>query len=171
MSRYRTLSRIDTLVVHCAATPNGRAVPIEEIDRWHRARGFERAWEARVGAGPWAGRGPHQQALEAIGYHFVIGVHGVTDAGRRLTETGAHARGWNTRGVGICLVGTDRFTIGQWETLRALVRSLPRKLPRLHHILGHRDLPGVHKSCPGFDVAAWLAADCEPPAEHILEAV
>ena len=30
-------------------------------------------------------------------------------------------------------------------------------------ICGHRDLPNVHKSCPGFDVAAWLGNNMEAP--------
>ena len=28
-------------------------------------------------------------------------------------------------------------------------------------IVGHRDLPNVRKSCPNFDVGAWLAGGME----------
>ena len=32
------------------------------------------------------------------------------------------------------------------------------KNPRRNaEILGHRDLPGVRKACPSFDVSSWLA--------------
>lgn len=42
-------------------------------------------------------------------------------------------------------------TAAQKCTLLALLRSLREDFPDAE-ILGHRDLPGVKKACPGFDV-------------------
>lgn len=35
--------RIDTLIIHCAATPNGRWTSVLDIDYWHKQAGFKRA--------------------------------------------------------------------------------------------------------------------------------
>jgi len=34
--------QINTIVIHCSATPNGRWTTAPDIDRWHDDRGFER---------------------------------------------------------------------------------------------------------------------------------
>ena len=44
----------------------------------------------------------------------------------------------------------------QKETLEELLYSLSLSYPNAE-ILGHRDLPGVRKACPSFDVSSWLA--------------
>jgi len=195
MSRYRPLSDIDTLVIHCAGTPNGEPVAALTIDKWHYKRGFRRALEARLGEGPWA-HPPyalHQPYLRAIGYHFVIAVNGSVSNGRRLTETGAHAidprypkkdpkRGRpNRRGIGICLIGTDRFSREQWDSLAKLVSGLrQRKEFTIRTLIGHRDLsPDTNhngradphewiKLCPGFEVRDWVKGDLKPLAKHTL---
>ena len=174
MSRYRPLSQIDEIIIHCADVPNGRETTAADIDRWHGERQppFHRDPRALTGEGPWAGRGPHAAGLRHIGYHYVIRVNGVVEVGRRLTETGAHCRGRNLRSIGVCLAGRDRFTLAQWEALRGLVNATQRDreadhLPRLA-VFGHRDF-NAHKTCPGFDVAAWLDNGLAPLAGHILE--
>lgn len=150
---------VDLIVLHCSATPNGRHFSAADIDQWHLERGFRRqpAWLAR-----------QNPSLRAIGYHFVIYVNGAIASGRHLEEAGAHARGHNADSVGVCLVGTDRFTAAQWQAAAALVDRLLQTFPEAQ-VLGHRDLPSVRKLCPGFDVAAWLAADMLAPAAHLLE--
>ena len=35
------------------------------------------------------------------------------------------------------------------------VRNFHERFPQIK-IVGHRDLPGVNKACPSFDVAGWL---------------
>ena len=34
------MRKIDQIIIHCSATPEGRNVTVADIDRWHRARGF-----------------------------------------------------------------------------------------------------------------------------------
>ncbi|KAB7624340.1 N-acetylmuramoyl-L-alanine amidase [Alkalilimnicola sp. S0819] len=171
MSRYRNPQDIDTLVIHCAATPNGKWLTAEQIDRWHAERGFRRAPKLI---------GPHSPHLHHIGYHFVIYTTGAVTCGRALRETGAHAAGHNERSIGTCLIGTDRFTRAQWETLAAHVRSLRRDYPGIR-VVGHRDLSpdldgdGVispsewTKRCPGFGVSAWIEGGMNALSEHLLE--
>lgn len=170
---------IDTIVIHCSATANGvpltadHSTPVEIIDRWHRVRGFERTYDARVRFNP---------NLTSIGYHFVVYVGGELAPGRALDEVGAHVAGHNARSIGICMVGMDTYSLPQWATLRAVVDGLCKAFPGAR-IVGHRDLsPDLNgdgvvepnewtKTCPGFDVSAWLAGGMAPLAGHLLEAV
>jgi N-acetylmuramoyl-L-alanine amidase len=174
---------INLIVIHCSASPNDRTLfegtpgkadfrnPAQVIDAWHWARGFHRAdtWRQR-----------QNPDLKAIGYHYVIGRNGAVFAGRHVDEIGAHAMGYNQKSIGICLVGIDAFSSDQLDSLAQLVTSevaritgrngpsdrnnpLARKAcaqwAKDHGILicGHRDLPDVKKSCPGFDVEQWIA--------------
>lgn len=130
----------DRIVVHCAATPPSFEGGAREIHSWHRQRGWQ-----------------------GIGYHFVIDREGAIEIGRQLMQAGAHAEGYNARSVGICLVGgvdhkqqpEDNFTVEQKQTLRDLLLWLRAKFPSAV-VLGHRDLPGVKKACPSFDVRGWM---------------
>jgi len=149
---------VELIVIHCSASPNGRWTTAADIDAWHAARGFSRAPEWRARQNP---------DLAAIGYHFVLYTSGAIATGRHLAETGAHAHGHNRDSVGVCLVGTDRFTAAQWSAAAALVARLVEEFPQAR-VLGHRDLPAVKKTCPGFDVGAWRAAGMAAPAAHLM---
>lgn len=125
------------IIIHCAATKPSMDIGAKEIDRWHRARGFL-----------------------SIGYHFVIRRNGTIETGRNLEEIGAHARGYNSTSVGICLVGgisesgkpENNFTQEQWKSLETLVKDLKTKYPDAE-VIGHRDV--AKKDCPCFDAWAW----------------
>ncbi len=145
--------RTDYIVVHCSATPPDSDIGADEIDQWHRDRGWD-----------------------GIGYHAVIRRDGEVEFGRHFDEAGAHVQGHNFRSVGVCMVGgidddgeaENNFTEEQFESLRDTVVFLKRAYPHAR-ILGHRDLSpdldgdGVieeHewvKDCPSFDVEDWLA--------------
>jgi hypothetical protein len=164
----RSEKSINTLVIHCSATPNGKAFTAKDIDGWHHERGFRRQSGAIVNS---------QYPLGHIGYHYVILLDGTVQNGRPLDETGAHAQGHNTYSVGICMIGTDKFSLAQWEALDGLVHSLLAKL-EIKRICGHRDLsPDKNgdgkiqtnewtKTCPGFDVSEWWANRQNPKPEH-----
>ena len=167
---------INLIVIHCSASPNGDSLfrgspgtpgfqsPVIAINAWHKARGFKRDPAACARFNP---------TLDAIGYHYVIYRNGAVIAGRDEAEIGAHVTGFNQKSLGICLVGTDRFTRKQWASLRELVTSL-RMVHQDPRVVGHRDLsPDLNKNgivekfewlktCPGFDVAAWLDGGMTP---------
>ena len=62
--------------------------------------------------------------------------------------------------IGICYEGglnemgqfDDTRTVAQKRSMAKLIRDLKAHFPKAR-ILGHRDLPGVHKACPNYDVA------------------
>lgn len=147
------MRRIDLIVVHCSATPEGRVVTAADINRMHKQRGFAR-----------------------IGYHFFVRLDGTVEVGRPVEQIGAHVAGTNARSIGICYAGgltadartpKDTRTPAQREALEKLLRELVCRFGPVR-ICGHRDLSpdldrdGVverhewMKACPCFDVAAWL---------------
>ena len=134
------MRQIDKIIVHCSATPEGRDVTVHTIRKWHvKERGFS-----------------------DIGYHWVIDIHGVLHKGRHESKSGAHAKGHNSRSIGVCYVGgvdasmnpKDTRTDAQKETLRCLLIDLLIRYPNAV-IIGHRDLSS--KSCPSFDAKTEYA--------------
>ncbi|NBN64121.1 N-acetylmuramoyl-L-alanine amidase [Pannonibacter tanglangensis] len=137
------MRHVDTIVVHCSATPEGRPVDVQTIRRWHLARGWS-----------------------DIGYHFVIDLSGRVHTGRPIAQIGAHVAGHNAGSIGICYVGgvdanlkpKDTRTIQQKHALRELIASLCEEYPSIKTVCGHRDFAGVKKACPSFDARAEYGA-------------
>jgi len=128
------MRKINEIIVHCSATPEGRAHTVADIRRWHKQRGFV-----------------------DIGYHYVIYLDGTIHAGRALERTGAHCTGHNKNSIGICYIGgmtkdmkmaKDTRTPEQKNALRSLLKQLRKQFPGAR-IFGHRDFAA--KACPSFD--------------------
>lgn len=155
------------------ALATARQSAAERIDGWHKQRSFARR--------PY-NVSKYNSHLHHIGYHFVIDVDGTLETGRAEGETGAHVKGHNTGSIGICMTGTDKFTLSQWRTLMELVTDLHAAYPEAA-IAGIATSSPIltatassnHwewlKICPGFDVADRLQSGMEPLPEHITEIV
>jgi len=147
----------DLIVIHSAATPNGREFHADDIRRWH------------------TDPKPQGRGWRVPGYHFVVTVDGDVETLVLLDDDGYlepweianGVKGYNGRSIHICMIGTNHFSIHQWEELKKLVLSLNQQFPSAN-VIGHRDL-NPHKECPGFDVSQWLAAGHVPLPEHILD--
>ena len=135
---------ITLLIIHCSATPEGKDYTVQDIDRWHKARG-------------WKG----------IGYHYVIYRDGSIHKGRPEEQVGAHCLNHNKHSIGICYIGgttadnkkaKDTRTEAQKRSLRALLVELKQSYPRAL-IMGHNIF--ANKACPCFD-AAKEYADLQP---------
>lgn len=157
MGTKRNPDTIQSIVIHCAATPNGHAFTAKQIDDWHKERNFNRDMTISPGYCP----------LEHIGYHYVIEVDGTIKCGRPLEETGAHAQGHNHNSLGISMIGTDQFYLVQWEALLKLIQSLEKELNKTLVLYGHNELSP--KTCPGFDVPAWVKRKFRPLEKHVFE--
>lgn len=161
---------IESIIVHCSATPTGRHVTVYDIDTWHAARGFRRQ-PVDVAQ--------HNPNLRSIGYHYVVDILGQLHSGRAEAEVGAHVTGSNARSLGVCMVGTSRFNGQQWRTLAVLVAALKQRYPRAT-VKGHRDCsPDLNgdgqvqpqewlKTCPGFDVDRWLQGGMRALPDHLV---
>ena len=128
------MRKISKIIIHCSATPSGRAVTINEIDAWHKQRGFA-----------------------CIGYHYVIGINGEIWKGRDEQRIGAHCLNHNKHSIGICYIGglsskdytpKDTRTDMQKAALIKLLRELKVKYPNAT-IHGHNEFAA--KECPCFD--------------------
>ena len=132
---------IDLICIHCAFTYPDQDIGLNEINSWHQERGFN-----------------------GCGYNYIIRRDGSLESGRPEGAELAHARGFNRNAVAICLVGGKsiydspeaNFTAMQLRTLNEAVRFLTKKYPRAR-VMGHRDLEGVKKDCPCFNVGHYLA--------------
>ena len=128
------MREINKIIIHCSATKEGQEISAATIDEWHKARG-------------WKG----------IGYHYVIGLDGMIEYGRPITETGAHVKNHNKGSIGICYIGgldsvsktaKDTRTPEQIATLLELLRVLKKLHPNAT-IHGHNEFSA--KACPCFD--------------------
>ena len=147
------------IIVHCSDSEWGHATIIEQ---WHKARWGELVPEGRP----------------CIGYHAVIMngfptndhwqkgkrvdlYDGMIEMGRPLDsddqlevhERGAHAYGFNRDTVAVCLIGVKSFTKAQICSLTKLLDLWRNQFNvSWHEILGHKDLPGVTKTCPNLEM-------------------
>ncbi len=138
------------IVIHCSDSNWGCA---PEIREWHTA-----------------GNG-----WSDIGYHYVINngkinsgyyidsMNGSVEVGRPIdsnmhvdqSEKGAHAYGYNSDSIGICLVGKEKFTTFQLGTLFDLVSDLMTKFKiSVENVKGHYELD-PKKTCPNMDMSSF----------------
>ena len=128
------MRHIDLIVIHCSATRCDQNFSVTALIRWHEEKfGF-------------------------TGYHYYITRDGKIYQTRHENLVGAHAKGYNRHSLGICYEGgldeqgksADTRTPMQKQALLTLLHRLKKEHPDAE-ILGHRDLPNVHKDCPCFD--------------------
>ena len=128
------MRKIDLIVIHCSATRENRPVPVTSLIACHQARfGF-------------------------TGYHYYVTRDGQVYQTRHENLPGIHARHYNQHSIGVCYEGgltadgrpadtrTEAQKAAMWHLLKSLKTDYPDAV-----ILGHRDLPNVHKDCPCFD--------------------
>lgn len=134
------MRKIDLIIIHCSATPEGKDFRTADIDRWHRQQGFK-----------------------SIGYHFVVYRDGSVHAGRPIAEVGAHCKGHNATSIGVCYIGglaadgktpKDTRTVEQRKAMRNLVKTLKHVFPEAV-VRSHRDFAA--KACPCFDATREYA--------------
>lgn len=137
------------IVIHCSDSYWGSAV---EVRQWHLDRGWS-----------------------DIGYQYVIDngkiksnyyldcMNGSVEVGRPIDgdmiveqgEQGAHAYGYNSDSIGVCLIGKERFTPAQMAALFDLVSDLMVKFEiEPENVVGHYELD-PKKTCPNIDMGAF----------------
>lgn len=127
------MRKINEIIIHCSATPEGKDYTVEDIDKWHKARGFK-----------------------CIGYHYVIYRDGSIHTGRPVNEIGAHCTGHNSNSIGICYIGgctkdgkkpKDTRTVEQKLALYKLLYDLKQTYSNAI-INCHNQF--ANKACPSF---------------------
>ena len=134
MTLKKSRRRINEIIVHCTATPEGRDYTVADIRQMHKAQGWV-----------------------DIGYHYLIYRDGSIHEGRNVDMAGAHCQGHNAQSIGVCYVGgvardgktpKDTRTQAQKDALIHLLMQLVCLYPDAT-IRGHRDFAA--KACPSFD--------------------
>lgn len=147
------MAKLERLVLHCTATPEGREVTSAEIRAWHTNS---------VSKG---GRGWKQ-----VGYTDMIHLDGKVerlvdnneDANVDSWEVTNGASGFNSTSRHVVYVGgmdrqnkkaTDTRTSAQLKAMEGYVKDFHSRHPHVR-IVGHNELAA--KACPSFDVQKWL---------------
>lgn len=130
--------KINEIIIHCTATPEGKDVTVEAIRNYHMK---QRGWSD-------------------IGYHYVIYRDGSVHNGRDVDKAGAHTTNHNQHSIGIAYVGgckdntnppqpKDTRTPEQKQAIRTLVNKLKMLYPGAT-VHGHNEY--ANKACPCYDV-------------------
>ena len=124
------------LVVHCTATRCNRTLTAKKL--------------IEIG----------EERFGQASYHYYVRRNGNIIPILPESVRGVHAAGYNYCSIGICYEGglnangvaADTRTELQKHALYELLKQLHEDYPQAR-IIGHRDLPGVHKDCPCFDAS------------------
>lgn len=145
--------RLKYLVLHCTATPEGRAISADDIKRWHLQ---ERKWRV-------------------VGYHYLIALDGTIvqlhehndDDLIDNWEITNGVKGFNSQSIHIVYAGgcaktkpknvkwyppKDTRTLAQKKAMEQLVKRLVQEHTSIK-VCGHNQL--ANKACPSFNVSAW----------------
>lgn len=149
------MAKLQYLVLHCTATPEGREVTAADIRRWHTSP---------VSKG---GRGWKQ-----VGYTDIIHLDGKVerfvnnneDANVDPWEITNGAKGYNSVSRHVVYAGgcardgktpKDTRTPAQRKAMEEYVKDFHRRFPEVR-IIGHNEV--ASKACPSFDVQKWLTS-------------
>lgn len=136
--QFKQRSSTEAIFVHCSATKPSMDVGVREISQWHKELGWL-----------------------AVGYHFIIRRDGTIEEGRPVDVVGSHVKDWNSKSVGVCLVGgiddkgryEANFTPAQMQSLKEKLADLKDLYPDAE-IKAHHDI--APKACPSFNLSRWL---------------
>jgi N-acetyl-anhydromuramyl-L-alanine amidase AmpD len=128
---------IRLIIIHCSAVRPWQVSGQQDIDRWHRQKG-------------WNG----------CGYHYVVRRDGTIETGRPLEMVGAHCVHHNQHSIGVCYEGgldadgltADTRTAAQKVAMRQLLEKLHEQFPKAV-IAGHNVFDPT-KDCPCFDAVS-----------------
>ncbi len=126
--KKRSISKIDTIVIHHTAGSE-KDTP-KAIAKYH------------IDVNDWAG----------IGYHYLIEPSGRFFQTNELETISYHTKSYNTRGVGISLIGNYSLKKPydkQLIALRHLINLLEKITEKKLKVRGHRELTGTTE-CPGL---------------------
>lgn len=135
--KLEALDEVKKIIIHHTAGSGGESV--EDIHAYHQRQG-------------WAG----------IGYHYFIDHCGAVFRGRPDWAKGAHAYGFNSESLGVCLAGNFSDTVpilGQVRSLIYLTADLcARNWIDVDSVFGHGYIPGGEHDtlCPGSNLMALM---------------
>lgn len=133
--------KINKIILHCSDTKTNQSFGIATIRKWHTdPKPIGRGWND-------------------VGYHIYIRLNGTVEYGRDLDEIGAHAFGFNSNSIGICLEGGknpdgtiwNEPTPQQMKSVIGVIVDLRDEYGDEITVHGHYEFSQT-KTCPNFDV-------------------
>lgn len=149
-------NKLNYLVLHCTATPEGRPVTKDDIIRWHTnpvhlgGRGWNRPGYADMIYlnGDLVNVIPFNTDDFVDQWEISNGVVGLNGNSRHIVYAG----GMDTENKKT----KDTRTKEQLEALEVYVKYTIKRHPKIL-VLGHNEAPNAHgKACPSFNVGEWL---------------
>lgn len=133
---------INSLVIHCADSPDTYDYGAEHIEEWHKERALK--------GEPWTPFKDLADENRYIGYHYVVKRNGVVQSARPEIEIGCHAKGHNKFSLGVCWIGSHIMPVDQKVGLMQLVCDLCIRFGiEPDHVFGHCESSA--KTCPNFN--------------------
>lgn len=142
---------IDYIVIHCTATDRDTTTVDGVLKYWREEKGWSNP-----------------------GYHYIVKPDGEVVKLLGMHEIANGARGYNKHSLHICWIGGEfenDMTDKQRASIYHYVRNFMKMFPGAE-VVGHRDLPGVKKACPRFDVRkefAGLFVTRDPIVDKVRE--
>ena len=140
------MAQLAYLIIHCTATPAGREVSREDIERWHlKGRGWRRVGYTDLITlkGSLVNLTPFDQDDDVEAWELTNGVRGKNSVSRHIVYAG---------GLDKSMKPKDTRTTEQKGCLADYVRYMVRRRPSIV-VAGHYHF--ANKACPSFDVEAW----------------
>lgn len=144
--------KLQYLIIHCTATPQGREVTGDDIRRWHTSpRPMGRGWR-QVGYTDLIHLDGSIERLVANNEDDVVdcweitnGAIGYNSISRHIVYAGGVSKDGKTP--------KDTRTQEQLQALETYVKDFHSRFPNVK-IIGHNQISA--KACPSFDVQQWL---------------
>lgn len=132
------MRQIKRIIVHCSDSDDSLDFGFNDINEWHRLRG----WLSPSGI--------------SCGYHYIVRRSGKIEKGRPVDETGAHCEGANSDSIGVCVIGRKKFDPTQIDSFLLLINDLRAmyKIP-IDKVFGHCEMESGKKqgkTCPNMDM-------------------
>ena len=152
------MGKLQYLVLHCTATPEGREVSSSEIRAWHTnpvSKGG-RGWK-QVGYtdmihldGRVERLVENNEDANVDNWEITNGAKGYNSVSRHVVYVGGLALKKDSKGQ---YPAKDTRTSAQKSAMKAYVLDFHRRFPGVK-IIGHNQVAA--KACPSFDVPQWL---------------
>jgi len=149
------MGKLNYLVIHCTASPEGTELTKDDIIRMHTApkhlggRGWNRPGYSDIIYldGKLINIIPFNQDDQVDAWEISNGVRGLNGNARHVVYVGGVDKDGKKP--------KDTRTNEQESTLETYVKFMILRHPQIQ-VLGHYMAPGANKACPSFDVPEWL---------------
>ena len=134
------MRKINEVILHCSATPEGKDFKAKDIKTMHVKQGWS-----------------------DIGYHFIVDLDGTIEPGRDIDKIGAHCLNHNANSIGVCYIGGCDKNMQAKDTRTQAQKDALLDLVYLLLLQYHLTINNVHahyeyeknKACPSYTITQF----------------